>query len=217
MNIKKNRPESHENSLVKKDALVVYNSLIKSHDRQCFFGHIEFITPLAIHYVSDSFNKVAFEALSLLENIVLIIKDVLMGRDMSANDAQINLEMFKQFIPQIYKCAMDRSLVHDIDQDVKEKSMLCLSHIISSFYNMFPEINFSVEMFLTRLKSESIRLTAVKCLINIAKSEYNVVAIKCHMVSLFCVLSYLLNVLSILTNFKFKVKTYKFYFKLDVC
>lgn len=79
---------------------------------------------------------------------------------------------FTPFVGQIYDCTLQKLKSQDVDQEVKERAIICMGQIISNLGDVLnTELTVCLPIFLERLRNEVTRLSAVKALIMIAESS----------------------------------------------
>ena len=117
--------------------------------------------------MSDQFYKISSEALLVLESLVKVL------RPFSASGGS-NFD-FKPYTNDVYQCCFVRLKASDIDQEVKERAISCMGQILAHLGDhLKSEMPNCLPIFLDRLKNEITRLTVVKALIAIAKSELKI-------------------------------------------
>ena len=125
-----------------------------------FHPHAPVLVPAIISAVSDPFYKISSEALLVLESLVKILRPF---HTASKFD-------FKPYTSNVYQCCFTRLKASDIDQEVKERAISCMGHIVAHLGDHLKnELPNCLPIFLERLKNEITRLTAVKALICIAR------------------------------------------------
>lgn len=78
---------------------------------------------------------------------------------------------FTPFVGQIYDCTLQKLKSQDVDQEVKERAIICMGQILSNLGDVLnTELAVCLPIFLERLRNEVTRLSAVKALIMIAES-----------------------------------------------
>lgn len=82
---------------------------------------------------------------------------------------------FTPFIGQIYDSTLQKLKSQEVDQEVKERAIICMGQIISNLGDVLnTELTVCLPIFLERLRNEVTRLSAVKALIMIAGSPLRV-------------------------------------------
>lgn len=79
------------------------------------------------------------------------------------------------FFPKVFSVTMKRLKATDIDQEVKERAISCMGHIVCHLGDhLRAEVQAVLAIFLERLKNEITRLTAVRTITLIAASPLKV-------------------------------------------
>lgn len=153
--------EKNCSSNMKIDGLSFIYCLLTTHPPEVFHPYIHTILPPVVQIVGDSFYKITAEALSVLQELVKVIRPL---------NAQINFD-FRPFVHDIYMCTLQRLKQSDIDQEVKEKAICTMGQIITNLGDhLTGELHVCLPLFLDRLKNEITRLQTVKALTKIAAS-----------------------------------------------
>ncbi|XP_076864497.1 cullin-associated NEDD8-dissociated protein 2 [Brachyhypopomus gauderio] len=150
---------------MKIDALSFLHVLLSSHTPEVFHPHIKVILPPVIHCVEDPFYKITSEALQVTQQIVKMMRPL---DKHSSFDA-------KPYVRDVFTCTLKRLKAADIDQEVKERAISCMGHIVSHLGDQLGgDLQPTLQIFLERLKNEITRLTAVKMLSLIAASPLKI-------------------------------------------
>lgn len=150
---------------MKIDALSLLHVLLSSHTPEVFHPHIKVILPPVIHCVEDPFYKITSEALQVTQQMVKMMRPL---DQPSSFDA-------KPYIKDVFNSTLKRLKAADIDQEVKERAISCMAHIISHLGDQLGgDLQRTLQIFLERLKNEITRLTAVKALSIIATSPLKI-------------------------------------------
>jgi cullin-associated NEDD8-dissociated protein 1 len=153
---------------LKMDALAFFNVLFTHHSREVFYPHISDIIPAVIACVGDSFYKIISEALAVLKKIVEVIKPL-------EGTQEGPPYPYEKHVREVYTATLSRLKATDIDQEVKEMAIICMSQVVSHFGpDLKDELPMCLPIFLDRLKNEITRLPAVKALNSIARSPNNI-------------------------------------------
>lgn len=157
--------EKNSSSNMKIDALAFIHCLLTSHPAEVFHPHMHVLLPPVVNAVGDNFYKITAEALSVLQELVKVI------RPLCANGKFD----FTPFVKDIYSCTLVRLKASDIDQEVKERAISTMGQIICNLGDYLQsELCVCLPIFLDRLKNEITRLTTVKALTKIAGSPLRV-------------------------------------------
>lgn len=150
---------------MKIDALSFLNVLLSSHDPEIFHPHINVILPAVIQCVEDPFYKITSEALQVTQQIVKLMRPL---------DKPISFDA-KPYIKNVFACTSKRLKAADIDQEVKERAIFCMGHILSHLGDQLgADLQPTLQIFLERLKNEITRLIAVKTLTLVASSPLKI-------------------------------------------
>lgn len=153
--------DKNTTSNMKIDALGFVHCMLTGHNPQVFHTHIQVLVPLVVNAVFDPFYKIATEALSVLQQLVKVIRPI---------DIQLNFD-FAPFVPQLYSCTLQKLRAPEVDQEVKERAIACMGQIISNMGDaLVSELGTCLPIFMERLMNEVTRLSTVKALTMIAAS-----------------------------------------------
>lgn len=152
-------------SNLKIDALAFLNVLLSSHNPEIFHPHINVILPPVIQCVEDPFYKITSEALQVTQQIVKLMRPL---------DKPVSFDA-KPYIKIVFACTLKRLKAADIDQEVKERAIFSMGHILSHFGDQLgADLQPTLQIFLERLKNEITRLVAVKTLTLVASSPLKI-------------------------------------------
>uniref|UniRef100_A0A672QHI2 Cullin-associated NEDD8-dissociated protein 1-like n=1 Tax=Sinocyclocheilus grahami TaxID=75366 RepID=A0A672QHI2_SINGR len=152
-------------SNMKIDALAFLNVLLSSHKPEIFQPHISVILPPVIQCVEDPFYKITSEALQVTQQIVKLMRPL---------DKPVSFDA-KPYIKNVFACTSKRLRAADIDQEVKERAIFCMGHILSHFGDQLGgDLQPTLQIFLERLKNEITRLVTVKTLTLVASSPLKI-------------------------------------------
>uniref|UniRef100_A0A8C7SLF5 Cullin-associated and neddylation-dissociated 2 (putative) n=1 Tax=Oncorhynchus mykiss TaxID=8022 RepID=A0A8C7SLF5_ONCMY len=153
-------------SNMKIDALSFLNVLLCSHPPAVFQPHMKAILPPVVQCVEDPFYKITSEALLVTQQMVTIICPL--GDKLPAFDV-------KPYVKDVFSATLKRLKAADIDQEVKERAISCMGHIVCHLGDQLGgDLQPTLQIFLERLKNEITRLTAVKTLTLIATSPLRI-------------------------------------------
>jgi len=155
--------DKNSTSNMKIDALSFLNSFLKCSPPEVFQPHTQTLLPAVMAAVGDTFYKISSEALLVLTQLVRVIRPT-PGQDFFP---------FHPYVKSIYECTFSKLKATDIDQEVKERAITCMGHIVATFGDcMSQELTVCLPVLLDRLKNEITRLTCVKGLIGITSSVF---------------------------------------------
>ena len=88
---------------------------------------------------------------------------------LTAVDTESTFE-FQPFVMPIYSSALKRLKAADIDQEVKERAIICMGQVVASMGDtLVSQLSECMPIFVDRLRNEITRLTAVRAVTQIAK------------------------------------------------
>lgn len=161
-------------SNVKTEALVFLRTLLDSHQPGAFHEHVEELTTPLLACVSDSYYKIVAEALKVCLSLVRVMAaDVRLPRLATALPAdQLQSGRFTENILRVHSAVRPKLEAQDIDQEVKEAAILCVSGLFAKLGNHIPsdEVDDCLRILEQRLANEITRLTAVRAIEEIASS-----------------------------------------------
>lgn len=172
--------DKNTTSNMKIDALTFVHHMLTGHNPQVFHPHIQVLVPLIVNSVFDPFYKIATEALSVLQQLVKVIRPLgelncltFLIRNLIAFtfvEVQTSLD-FTPFVQELYGCTLQKLRSPEVDQEVKERAIACMGQIISNMGDALqPELGTCLPIFMERLLNEVTRLSSVKALTMIAAS-----------------------------------------------
>lgn len=151
-------------SNMKIDTLNFLNHLLLSHDAKLFHPYLDVIMIPVIKCIQDSFYKIASDALLVSQQLALVLRGAL--------DEKIKCT---EHILNLYNATLVRLKQTDIDQEVKERAIVCIAKIICNLSDTIRnELQACWPILIERLKNEITRLTTVKAINTIAESQMNV-------------------------------------------
>lgn len=159
------------NSNLKIETLSFLRQLFKVHPPQVFHNHLPRLCPPIINSVRDKFYKITSEAFLVCIELVKVIRPIEYQESTKTYNIQPLNPEFRQYILDIYDVTMARLSTTDADQEVKERSIMCLGVLISQTGdNLQEQLKTCMPLLLDRLRNEVTRLTTVKTFKMIADS-----------------------------------------------
>lgn len=153
--------DKNSSSTMKIDALVFVQELFKTHDPPKLYRQVHVLLPAIITAVSDSFYKITAEALSLLTQLVRVIR-------MPNYEPMAD---FESVLSTIYSKTIERMSKADLDIEIKERAISCMGQIVATFGDkMGDKLPIALDMIHDKLSNDATRLTAVKAFIKVATS-----------------------------------------------
>lgn len=156
--------DKNSTSNMKIDALTFVRELMRTHEPSIFYPQVQSLLPAIINAVGDTFYKISSEALLLLAHLVSVMRP-------------INCEPmtgYEPIIGTIYGTVLEKMKRTDVDLEIKERSISCMSQIIATFGDKLPqELPVALNMLHDKLNNDATRLVCVKALIKVANSPIN--------------------------------------------
>ncbi|XP_069025660.1 cullin-associated NEDD8-dissociated protein 2 [Embiotoca jacksoni] len=153
-------------STMRIDALCFFHVLLLSHPPQAFQPHMQVLLPPVVACVEDTFYKITSEALLVTQQLVRVMRPH--GQTAARFDP-------KPYVREVFSATIKRLKATDIDQEVKERAISCMGHMVCHLGDhLGAELQGVLAIFLERLKNEITRLTAVRTITLIAASPLKV-------------------------------------------
>uniref|UniRef100_A0A8C3G8B5 TATA-binding protein interacting (TIP20) domain-containing protein n=1 Tax=Cyclopterus lumpus TaxID=8103 RepID=A0A8C3G8B5_CYCLU len=145
-------------STMRIDALSFLHVLLLSHPPQAFQPHMQVLLPPVVACLEDSFYKITSEALLVAQQLVRVARPLSHAAS-----------------PQVFPVTLKRLKATDIDQEVKERAISCMGHMVCHLGDhLGAELPGVLSIILERLKNEITRLTAVRTFTLISASPTKV-------------------------------------------
>ncbi|XP_027135040.1 cullin-associated NEDD8-dissociated protein 2 [Larimichthys crocea] len=155
-------------STMRIDALSFFHVLLLSHPPQAFQPHMQVLLPPVVACVEDSFYKITAEALLVTQQLVRVMRP--QGQTATAGGFDP-----KPFVKEVFSVTLRRLKATDIDQEVKERAISCMGHMVCHLGDhLRTELQGVLTIFLERLKNEITRLTAVRTITLISASPLKI-------------------------------------------
>ncbi|KAG0210629.1 Cullin-associated NEDD8-dissociated protein 1 [Mortierella sp. GBA30] len=159
------------NSNLKIEALGFLRSLFRTHAPEVFQKHLDQLCPPVIGAIQDKFYKISSEALVCCMELIKVVRHMDFDEDAQQYSYGSLQPEAKPFILQVYNVILQRVSTADADQEVKERSILCLGVLLSRVGDeLKQELTSSLPLLLEKLQNELTRLMAVKTLSQIVES-----------------------------------------------
>ncbi|XP_033939954.1 LOW QUALITY PROTEIN: cullin-associated NEDD8-dissociated protein 2 [Pseudochaenichthys georgianus] len=154
-------------STMRIDALSFLHVLLLSHPPEAFQPHMQVLLPPVVSCVEDSFYKITSEALLVVLQLVRVMRP-------QGPSAGGGFDP-KPFVREVFSVTLKRLKATDIDQEVKERAISCMGHMVCHLGDhLGAELQGVLAIFLERLKNEITRLTAVRTLTLISASPLKI-------------------------------------------
>ncbi|KAM4741849.1 cullin-associated NEDD8-dissociated protein 2 [Anableps anableps] len=155
-------------STMRIDALSFFHVILISHPPQAFQSHMQTLLPAVLTCIEDTFYKITSEALLVTQQLIKVMRP--QGQTAASGGFDP-----KPFIKEVFSVTMKRLKATDIDQEVKERAISCMGHMVCHLGDhLGTELQGVLVIFLDRLKNEITRLTAVKTLTLISASPLKI-------------------------------------------
>ncbi|TKS71422.1 Cullin-associated NEDD8-dissociated protein 1 [Collichthys lucidus] len=126
------------------------------------------LLPPVVACVEDSFYKITAEALLVTQQLVRVMRPQGQTATTGGFDP-------KPFVREVFSVTLKRLKATDIDQEVKERAISCMGHMVCHLGDhLRTELQGVLTIFLERLKNEITRLTAVRTITLISASPLKV-------------------------------------------
>uniref|UniRef100_A0A8C6UKJ0 Cullin-associated and neddylation-dissociated 2 (putative) n=1 Tax=Neogobius melanostomus TaxID=47308 RepID=A0A8C6UKJ0_9GOBI len=154
-------------STMRIDALSFFHVLLLSHPPQAFQPHMQVLLPPVVACIEDSFYKITSEALLVTQQLVKVMRPLDQTTAGGFNP--------KPFIKEVFSSTLKRLKATDIDQEVKERAITCMGHMVCHLSDhLGAELKVVLSIFLERLKNEITRLTTVRTITLITASPLKI-------------------------------------------
>ncbi|KAH3767418.1 cullin-associated NEDD8-dissociated protein 1 [Pelomyxa schiedti] len=161
--------DRNSTSNLKVEALVFLRLLFQHHQASIFYPHIENLTPLIVPLMTDTYYRIAVEALRVASTLCTAMRPTLVS---VGSTPDFN---YRPYVPGFYAAALTQLKAQDIDQEVKEWALNCMGTIISVLGDdLVAEIPICLHLLLDKLRNEITRLTTIKVISKIAESPLHV-------------------------------------------
>ncbi|XP_041671134.1 cullin-associated NEDD8-dissociated protein 2 isoform X2 [Cheilinus undulatus] len=156
-------------STMRIDALSFFHVLLLTHPPQTFQPHMQVLLPPVVACIEDTFYKITSEALQVTQQLVRVMRP--QGQDATTAGGFDP----KPFIREVFSVTLRRLKATDIDQEVKERAISCMGHMVCHLGDhLGAELHGVLAIFLDRLKNEITRLTAVKTITLVSGSPLKI-------------------------------------------
>ncbi|KAM5147887.1 cullin-associated NEDD8-dissociated protein 1-like [Mantella aurantiaca] len=157
--------DKSSSSNMRLDTLTFLNVILGSHPPECFQPHLPAFLPPVVACISDPFYKITSEALLVAQQLVRVIRPL----------EQAKSSQPSPYTKELFAATLKRLQATDIDQEVKERALSCMGHLISHLGDQLgADLPPTLQLILERLRNEITRLTAVKVLTLIAGSPLKI-------------------------------------------
>lgn len=155
-------------STMRIDALSFLHVLLLSHPPQAFQPHMQVLMPPVVACVDDTFYKITSEALQVTQQLVRVMRPLEQSAAVKGFDPKL-------FVREVFPVILKRLKATDIDQEVKERAIFCMGHMVCHLGDhLGAELRSVLAIFLERLKNEITRLTAVRTITLVSTSPFKI-------------------------------------------
>ncbi|KAI9488039.1 armadillo-type protein [Zychaea mexicana] len=158
-------------SNLKIEVLTFLRQLFRNHSTNVLHPYLNRLSPPIIRTLSDRFYKITSEAFLLCIELIKVIRPIKRNSETGEYDiADMNSD-YKPYILDIYNITIKILGTSDADQEVKERSIMCLGALLAQAGDALQsEQREAWDMFLDRLRNEVTRLITVRTLAIICQS-----------------------------------------------
>jgi cullin-associated NEDD8-dissociated protein 1 len=156
-------------SNLKIEILYFLRLFFHNHPADTVRGFIPSLTPSVIKSISDKFYKIISVAFLVSIELIKVIRPIYRQN----NEYQVAAVQpeYIQFINEIYQVTLNVLNTSDADQEVKERSIMCLGTLLSQVGDILqPQQRQAWDVLLERLRNEVTRLITVKTLTVVCQS-----------------------------------------------
>uniref|UniRef100_A0A672ZLS0 Cullin-associated and neddylation-dissociated 2 (putative) n=1 Tax=Sphaeramia orbicularis TaxID=375764 RepID=A0A672ZLS0_9TELE len=161
--------DKSSSSTIRIDALSFLHVLLLSHPPQAFQPHMQVLLPPVVACMEDSFYKITSEALLVTQQLVRVMRPL---EPTTTTGGGFDP---KPFVKQVFSPTLKRLKATDIDQEVKERAISCMGHMVCHLGDhLGAELQGVLTVFLDRMKNEITRLTAVQTVAMVTASPLKI-------------------------------------------
>ncbi|KAG0170737.1 Cullin-associated NEDD8-dissociated protein 1 [Apophysomyces sp. BC1034] len=158
-------------SNLKIEVLIFLSHLFRNHSAQVLHPHLNRLCPAVIKTISDRFYKITSEAFLVCIELIKVIRPI--HRDTKTGEYNISAlnDEYKPFIMGIYTATLKVLGTSDADQEVKERSIMCLGALLGQSGDVLQsEQRQAWDVLLERMRNEVTRLVSVRTLAIVSQS-----------------------------------------------
>ncbi|XP_068108853.1 cullin-associated NEDD8-dissociated protein 1-like [Hyperolius riggenbachi] len=157
--------DKSSSSNMRLDTLAFLHVILSSNPPECFKPHLPALLPPVVTCISDPFYKITSEALMVAQQLVRVIRPL----------DQAQSSQPSPYTKELFVATLKRLQATDIDQEVKERALSCMGHLISHLGDQLGnDLQPTLQLILERLRNEITRLIAVKVFTLIAGSPLKI-------------------------------------------
>lgn len=143
----------------------------RNHDAQSIQPYITRLAPAVIKVVSDKFYKISSEAFLVCIELIKAIRPIYVDPETSSYQISTIANEHVVFVNEIYQITLHVLNTSDADQEVKERSIMCLGALLTQVSDVLQDKQTQAyDVLLERLRNEVTRLISVKTLTVVSQS-----------------------------------------------
>ncbi|KAG1427949.1 hypothetical protein G6F59_003503 [Rhizopus arrhizus] len=143
----------------------------RSHTPNAIHSRLGKFSPIIIQSISDKYYKITSEAFLACMEFIKVIRPIYYNPENNQYDISEIDQQHVPFIHQIYATVLQILGTSDADQEVKEKSIMCLGVILTQVGDVLQsQQGEALNVLLERLRNEVTRLISIKALAVVAQS-----------------------------------------------
>ncbi|KAF7722886.1 Cullin-associated NEDD8-dissociated protein 1 [Apophysomyces ossiformis] len=158
-------------SNLKIEVLVFLNQLFRNHSSQVLQPYLNRLCPAVIKAIADRFYKITSEAFLVCIELIKVVRPIWLDPKTGEFDISPIDQEHKQFIVGIYAATLKVLGTSDADQEVKERSIMCLGALLGQAGDaLLAKQREAWDVLLDRIRNEVTRLVGVKTLTVVSQS-----------------------------------------------
>lgn len=158
-------------SNLKIEILYFLRLFFHNHDAQSIQPYITRLAPAVIKAVSDKFYKISSEAFLVCLELIKVIRPIYVDPNTTSYQISKIANEHVVFVNEIYIITLHVLNTSDADQEVKERSIMCLGTLLTQVGDVLQDKQSQAyEVLLDRLRNEVTRLISVKTLTIVSQS-----------------------------------------------
>lgn len=158
-------------SNLKIEVLTFLRRLFRTHASEQLHPYMSRLCPAIITTISDRFYKITSEAFLLCIELIKAIRPISHNRETGEYTVKPLHKEYTSYVEEIFRATIKTLSTSDVDQEVKERSIMCLGTLLGHVSDVLQEQQKQAwDIFLERLKNEVTRLISVRTLAIICQS-----------------------------------------------
>ncbi|KAL0093191.1 TATA binding protein interacting protein [Phycomyces blakesleeanus] len=157
-------------SNLKIEVLAFLRRFLRSHPPNVLHPYLDRLCPAIINTLSDKFYKITSEAFLVCVELIKVIRPIHRTETGEHGITPMN-EEYKPYLLQILDATLKILSTNDADQEVKERSIMCLGALLAQAGDVLQSQQRQAwDVLLDRLKNEVTRLISVRTLAIVSQS-----------------------------------------------